>query len=99
MRHRSVDRYAVIFAAAILGCNEAAISPVVTPQLTPELTSIAAGVPARVRQAEMPFAELAQRAPSTAGFYFDDGGSLVILVRDERDNDAALARMAELVNT
>src|SRR5262249_22091496 len=48
-----------------------------------------AGVPARVRPEEQPFADLARSAPSTAGFIFDPQGNLVVFVRDSLDRPLA----------
>lgn len=83
-----------------VGCVDSAIAPVVAPmRAATERGAVEVGVPRKVRQGEARFAELAERAPSSAGFYFDEQGKLVILVRDEHDNQAAIGRMVELVNT
>jgi len=47
------------------------------------------GVPSSVRDEENAFADLARSAPSTAGFYFDAAGRLIIRVRDAADNDVS----------
>jgi hypothetical protein len=50
-----------------------------------------------VRPDEAEFAELARRSPTSAGFYLDAEGRLVIVVRDERDEPAAQAAGADLI--
>jgi hypothetical protein len=55
--------------------------------------------PHRVRPEEQSFADLAQRAPSSGGFFVDQQGSLIVWVRDVVDEPASRAAMAQQVST
>ncbi|HZF10211.1 MAG TPA: hypothetical protein VFE33_15590 [Thermoanaerobaculia bacterium] len=54
---------------------------------------------AHVRPEEQPFADLALKAPSSAGFYYDSTGGVVVLVRDAAHDAAALAHMHNLATS
>lgn len=47
------------------------------------------GVPDKARPEESIFARLSAAAPSAAGYYYDEKGVLVVLVRDARDDASA----------
>lgn len=49
-----------------------------------------------IRPQERLFADLAARSPSSAGFFLNEAGKLIVLVRDDRDDGSAVAAVAEL---
>lgn len=57
------------------------------------------GRPQNVRPEESAFAELADVAPSAAGFYYDSTGTLIARVRDPRDDPGAIGQIRRLVTT
>ncbi|NOT06570.1 MAG: hypothetical protein HOP28_00015 [Gemmatimonadales bacterium] len=51
----------------------------------------------KVRPEEQHFADLAEKSPSSAGFYFDSAGRLIVVVRDRGDDALARSAVAEFV--
>ncbi|MBV6506365.1 MAG: hypothetical protein ILNGONEN_01940 [Syntrophorhabdaceae bacterium] len=94
---RVMRRWVAALAAfcGATGCgslDEPTLAPVSRQLLLAKDTTL--GVPRVIRDGEIPFADMAASAPSSAGFYFDSTGRFVIRVRDEIDNDRALAAAA-----
>jgi len=58
--------------------------------------SLADALPSVVRPEEQPFADLALRVPSSAGFFVDSLGTPVLMVRDDRDRETAIAAFEEV---
>jgi hypothetical protein len=86
----------MIALTSLTGCDRRpteAINSAVALQADP---SSALGVPANLRDGEEAFGLLAATAPSSAGFYFDSTGQLVVRVRDERDLAVVRAAMEQL---
>lgn len=52
-------------------------------------------VPSVIRPEEQAFADLARRVPSSAGFVLDSSGGIVVLVRDEKDEPAAVSAVRQ----
>ena len=78
-----------ILTFALLGCVDPPVEP--TPHGGPgDVISLDVGVPASVRPGEESFAALATTSPSSAGFYFDPQGVLVVRVRDQNDDELAV---------
>lgn len=51
------------------------------------------------RQEESAFAQIAERSPSSAGFFIDDAGHLIVTVRDVVDDNSARVGASELIAT
>jgi hypothetical protein len=92
----------VAVAATLSGCEsrtpteQALIAPAAAVAIDAGFRSDA--LPLIIRPEEQPFADLSRRVPSSAGFVVDSGGTLVVMIRDERDADAAIAVMSERVS-
>ena len=76
---------ALLTTAVLAGCLD---DPTVPREPRVDASVIAARQGA-VRSAEQIFADLAQVSPSSAGFYFDEDGQAVVVVRDPNENAAA----------
>ena len=98
---RAARRIALTFLAGIpLGlaaCDDRLET--VAPQ-TPEGPSLTAaavvGLPRAIRAEERAFADVAEDAKSSAGFYYDTEGRLVVLVRDPADHARARGAVGRL---
>lgn len=77
----------------VLGCVDQSKlnSPLLqnVPEAAPDI-----GVPVSVQHGELHFADLARQVPSSAGYYFDSTGTLVVLVRDAGEDAAAVGAMS-----
>jgi hypothetical protein len=96
LRNSAVRSLSVIASIAVIGCNQDQEPPT---QVKPsQAASRSAGVrPAHIRVSEQSFGDLASRAPSSAGFYFDHNATLVLQVRDSTDFAAARGAVSSLV--
>jgi len=86
----------MVLIAAIAGCDHQVVGPRAHPPLAPAF-SVGAS-PVIVRDAERPFAELAKVIPSSAGFYYDKNGDLVVRVRDTTEFGRVATAIATLVS-
>jgi hypothetical protein len=92
MRSKPVPGAAgAVLALLVLSCQKEAsvVAPAVNSATT-TATSLQGRF--RVRAGERAFVELAEKVPSSAGFYFDTDGSLVVVVRDRVDDATASAQ-------
>ena len=84
-------------AVVILGACEDRDTTTTEVRPRPRASRSVGKRPASIRRAEAPFATLSSSAPSAAGFFFDETGTLVVRVRDSADFLAANASVAQLV--
>lgn len=92
----------VVSIASIVACTDLTPSPVSPPASTTQSTAqldTTLGLPQAIRPEERLFAELATEAPSSAGFYYDSAGALVLQVRDLVDDAAARRKAQQFATT
>lgn len=88
---------AILLGLIAVACDRPAGTVAALPQsASPDA---ALGAPTDVRPEEALFQDLARRAPSTAGFFIDETGSVVVRVRDQQEDDLARVAIQELVAT
>lgn len=92
-RSRSAVLCAAV-AALFSGCQEQA-NP--TQPQTARSSAVVARYLGPVRPGEASFAQLAEKAPSSAGFYFNQAHDLVVVVRDPSDASAATTALQSMV--
>ena len=93
-----VPRRLVMIAGLGLAAACADRDPVSVASSKPLTGADALGLPDSVRVEEQGFADLAKEAPSSAGYYYEDDGTLVLRVRDQAEEPAAIRRMVKLRN-
>ncbi len=94
----SVIPVLLVFSLLTVGCDQSAIAvPDARWRATYSPDARDLGVPREVRREESSFAELANDAPSSAGFYFDESGDAVVVVRDSSHDVAAVRTMQMLI--
>lgn len=95
-RHTFLSVLAMCAISVTSGCRDTLQPTVPTVDRRATLGSAVDLDPSN-RDGEQVFRALAKTAPSSAGFYYDEGGILVVRVRDSRDDAASLAFVRALM--
>ena len=97
-RHTDVRSRSFLLLGALLVTGCLLERPLPTSGVSTSLSGLNQNTPPdRVRPEEEAFASLAAQSPSSAGFYLDLDGHLVVIVRDQKDDDAARSAASDFI--
>lgn len=91
----------LLILAGLGACGDRAMEPsagLPQPRTQAVLLDRSDDVPDHVPSGEADFAALARAVPSSAGYYLDEAGNMIIRVRDREAFDAAQAAYAQVVS-
>jgi len=88
-------RFALLGLLLLVACRDHTTTPSLRGSFSP---SIAPSTLTRLRPEEVAFAELGERAPSSAGFYLNANGELVAFVRDQQDETNARSALVDIAS-
>lgn len=99
VRHAGRLLLGVASAMSMLACYEEQPTSTQLPSSAADAPRRAVSIqPHSIRPEEQLYADLARDAGSTAGFYLDASGTLVVLVRDDADNARARTAMQSMLS-